>query len=65
MLNFARALFGKKSPRPALGGNQSVLPPNVVAVEGLPDLQVDRHLHHHEGFPLLKWTEVESWLCPP
>jgi hypothetical protein len=34
----------------------------MVPVKGLPDFQIVQHLDYHEGFPLLKWAQAESWL---
>lgn len=66
MLNFARALFGRKKTRPksvddAQGGRISV-PPLMISVEGLPDFPIAQYLNHYGNFPLLNWVEAASWL---
>ncbi|SFD97380.1 hypothetical protein ABL840_20620 [Variovorax sp. NFACC27] len=67
MLHFLRTLFGGKSGRPISGdveptAQQGLLPPAVISADGLPDLHLSQHLSLHEGFPAMKWAEVESWL---
>lgn len=66
MLNFARALFGRKTIRPKAAddkqGGQISVPPLMISVDGLPDFPIARYLIHHENFPLLNWVEAESWL---
>lgn len=64
ILGFARALLGRKSSKAkdSKQDDRTGAPPPVVSVEGLPEFQVAQHLNYHEGVPLLRWAEAESWL---
>ncbi|RST47225.1 hypothetical protein [Variovorax sp. MHTC-1] len=65
MLNWMRLLLRTKPrpPRPEVGPVENhSSPPAVISMEGLADFQLVQHLDYYEGFPLLRWSEVEIWL---
>lgn len=66
-MNILRTLFGKKPDRPSSRsgeqtGSHGLSLPSAISAAGLPDFHITGHLVHHEGFPVMKWAQAESWL---
>ena len=66
-MNFLRSLFCSKPDRLPSNGVERVVQkspplPAAISADDLPDFHLAQHLSFHEGFPVMKWAEAESWL---
>jgi hypothetical protein len=62
MFSLRELLGRKKGASGTSGGSAQESPPAVVAAEGIPGFDVERHTKRSENYPYMNWEAAHEWL---